>query len=289
MARFQFSSTTLVIVVLACGSVANDMAQASEAEEQVARAVRVRLVDGRILVGTVNERTNEDQLWLHFHHPNMQLSASFGWEQVQSGVYFGRTLNAEELYRLAFQLRTSEPAPPPFHPLHGADVSPFRLESKVFGSSDDPFAPSAGRRRHPSARVANLSAVARLGTWDHDAAIDGLRVMVRPLSIDGQLLAVDGTLTAELYAAVRPIRESEQPRKLLGRWSQQLSSKDFGTDGASVRLRLNQRGDRWLAYPSSGRLQLRLGVPGQGNFATHVPVSLHNHDPYRDHLHLHSR
>ena len=277
---------------------------ADEVDEQITRAVRVRLTDGRIVTGTVNERTDESELWLHFHHPNLQMSAAFRWDQVESAIYFGRQLDPDELYRLATQLKTSAPPPAPFHPRHGEDLSPYstyqshphgipQFGPRQFGAQQfgaQQFgAQRFGNHANPG-RVTSLQAVARLAQWDADAAIDGLELHIQPLTIDGRILPVNGTISASLHAAVRSRYENERPTQELERWSEVIRAADFGPDGAIVRLPFRRSGpDDNLNISSNGRVQVRLGVSGHGAFDAQIPINIRNIDPFQDHQRLYRR
>ena len=262
---------------------------ADPTDEQIVRAVRVRLNDGRILAGTVNERTDESELWLHFHHPNMQMSASFRWDQIESANYFGRTLTAEELFRLSAQLKTSAPPPPPFPstPRIGprsdldATSSPRISTTRI---STIRLAASSPPRRSSGGRITTLHATARLAQWDADAEFDGLELHLKPVTVDGQLLPVNGTITATLRAAVRPRYDNNRANEQVERWSETIREGDFGADGAVVRLPFRkQRPDAHQGTSGNGRVDVRLGVPGHGAFDAQIPINIRNIDPYRDH------
>lgn len=301
---FRAKSTTIAAVgaVLMAGLSAPALA-ADPTDEQITRAVRLKLTDGRILAGTVNERTSESELWLHFHHPNLQMSAAFRWDQVESAMYFGRTLTPEELYRLSQQLKTAAPPPPPFHPRHGAELGPLydyrpwhglrsphhvlpRALPGIRGNLNHDYrGPHSGQRR-----VVSLQAIARLAQWDADAEIDGLELRVQPIASDGRLIPVRGTISASMHAATRPRYENERASEELERWNQSIDVTDFGPDGAIVRLPFRRRWpDRDLQTSNNGRVQVRLGVPGEGSFDAYIPLNIRSIDPYRDHQQVYRR
>jgi hypothetical protein len=238
---YRAKSTTVagVVVVLIAGLSSPALA-ADPTDEQITRAVRLKLIDGRIVAGTVNERTSESELWLHFHHPNLEMSAAFRWDQVESAMYFGRTLTPEELYRLAHQLNTAAPPPPPFHPLHGAELGPlfdFRSRSLHGPRSPHGVLPRSfrgirdnldhdyhGPRAGQTGRVVSLQAIARLAQWDSDAEIDGVELRVQPITSDGRLIPVSGSISASMHAATRPRYENERPTEEWERWNESSRS-----------------------------------------------------------------
>jgi hypothetical protein len=298
------STTVAAVVVVLIAGLSSPALAADPTDEQITRAVRLKLIDGRIVAGTVNERTSESELWLHFHHPNLQMSAAFRWDQVESAMYFGRTLTPEELYRLAHQLKTAAPPPPPFHPLHGAELGPlydFRslhgprsphgvLPRSFRGIRDNLDHDYHGPRAGQTGRVVSLQAIARLAQWDSDAEIDGVELRVQPITSDGRLIPVNGNISASMHAATRPRYESERPTEELERWNESIRAEDFGPDGAIVRLPFRRRWpDRDLNTSNNGRVQVRLGVPGHGTFDATIPLNIRSIDPYRDHQQLYRR
>ncbi len=136
----------------------------------------------------------------------------------------------------------------------------------------DSALPTTSTEAPTADRVQALEVFAVPVNWDADADVDGLRVWVVPRSSQTQVLAIAGSLQAELL--VDNGAEVPNRRRFISRerWSRELTHTEFSPDGAVVELpfrHVESTGE--LAVPPLGVLKVRYVVAGQGAFDAIVP------------------
>ena len=233
--------------------------------------VRVQTASGRVFVGRVDIRSNEERLWLRFHLGATTVWRPVAWSRVVSVTEKGKQLEKDEVLDRA----TKAPARPE---RHEAAVAP----------KGETMADAARRTLEPTEPVRSIAFTARLGNWDADAAADGLIVDLETLAFDGSLVPVDGSVEITFYAtryrtphsgATRNGREVRE----LGRWTRTFTAEEMSR---GVRFELpfgagNPESDRrWAPY---GLVSVRVVVPGHGVFTdSHDFVRTRPASPTRD-------
>ncbi len=155
-----------------------------------------------------------------------------------------------------------------------------------------PAPPSVPLQR-PSAvngPVQSLRVEAWPENWDRDAALDGLRLLVTPVTAQGAPTAARGTLTVQLIARrFSGVREDDTV-SVFEEWTHQLSPSDFGPNNATVDLPFRKLDpERDLDVIPVGLLQARMGISGQGSFqAPATEFWLRPTSYLRDELQLHT-
>ena len=82
----------------------------------------------------------------------------------------------------------------------------------------------------------SLSIEAEAANWDSDVESDGLLVHILPIDADGYITPTHGMLEVELVGQQRATRSIGQPTVQLARWAQMLEPRQFGPDGAVIKL-----------------------------------------------------
>lgn len=244
--------------------------------------VVVRLKDGRTVSGTIDARTDDEQLWLRAAEPSILLRSSFAWDDVLSANHAGKTFSAAEFRTLAKTLKTNvdlerfhQPRPEVVAPANGA--LPQNPRGPVFVRPQD-------------FRVASLEIYARVANWDNDPEDDGLLVTIYPMTANGRLRPIDGQLNLKLFGRLNQpsLRRRHFPE--LTRGSLRVRAADFGPDGATYKFRFrNFHPEKNLDIDVFGLLSGRLVAAGHGTFdASDANVRLRRLSRFRDRLQFQS-
>ncbi len=248
------------------------LASSTLAEEPSGDQLTVYLKSGRSFTAAVDQRTNDDQLWLRFEATATRLWRPISWARVVGGQYRGRELQAREVQQLAKQLRSTSrpieavPRHTPAVPGGRAPQTPNVDKPK----SNSQWAREALARR---TKVRSLAVDIELANWDADAEPDGLSVVVYPLDSRGNVLPVDGQLEVQL-TGLRPValparysfpRGAAFPRLL--RWSRPVRAANTNDTGAVVLLPFPKHTPaKDVTLDAFGAVTARLSVPGHGVF-----------------------
>ncbi|QDU37525.1 hypothetical protein Mal4_18390 [Maioricimonas rarisocia] len=282
-----FSSRLFLLAWLtALLTVPADIAQADD--RATAPEVIVLLVEGRTVRGCVDDRTNDETLWLRRMQPGIILRSGHDWDEVESIELAGQLYSVAEFRQDAdehasglsrefmrrFWLEPQETVP--------VEVAPHPFPD---GVAIPPPPPPA------VPRVASLSISARLANWDRDPEADGLIVTVVPRDAYGRLVPVTGQLRATLVGQEVHYGPFDDVRKRdlwpeLGRWQRTVRTEDFTPYGAEYKLEFRGRHPQFdFRVAADGLLTATLGVPGQGTFqASDAYVVLRPSSPFRDTL-----
>jgi hypothetical protein len=115
--------------------------------------------------------------------------------------------------------------------------------------------------------VRTLQAEAQSISWDADAEVDGLRLLLQPIARDGRLAGVTGHVTVELRVRRFDRIRNDDAVELVESWSREVRPTDFGPDGFILDLPYRRRDFRDdPRYIPVGTVSVRLRVPGQGAF-----------------------
>ncbi len=141
-----------------------------------------------------------------------------------------------------------------------------------------------------SGRVQSLRVEAWPENWDRDAALDGLRLQVTPVTAQGVPVATKGTLTVNLIARRFSGDREDDTVDVIERWSRPLRASDFGPEGAIVDLPFRKIApERDLDTIPVGLLETSLNISGQGTFqAPSTEFWLRPTSYIRDELQLHT-
>lgn len=256
---------------LAAGVALGTFAQGAAAQE--AARVSVETVDGRVLVGAVDARTDERTLWLRQEEAGVYLTVPVAWDAVTAARAGEQSLRVDELRSRAAEL--ASPGPRWLLP---------EVETPADGVQLAAYATPVGLARRVRA-VEIVSAC--LVNLDRDVEPDGLEVAIAAVAEDGAPTAVRGNLSAVVHGERRPLLEPEVDFGELGRWNQRVRSEDFVDGVATYTLPFRNTAPEWEFDLLPGAvLTVQLGATGHGNFSAAAPVVVRAFNPLRDDLQL---
>jgi hypothetical protein len=263
----------------------------SKNEDLLGAPVTVELVSRRTFTAGVDARTDASRLWLRWSKGSARVLRPIQWDHVRRVSVAGEEVTGQELQRRVEALRPQVPSAPKTDGprrivLKGADAASDqgRPETAPGQLADASGRPAASFPTEP-ARVHSLAIDVGLGKWQAGALADGLVIDVYPMDAQENVIPARGSLEVDLVVprndAVKTWRSFEER----GRWTQQVRLSDFGPNGARYRLPFAVaafRPELDLDAASSGLVQVRLSVPGQGVFAaTQSDVRVRPHSPMR--------
>lgn len=254
--------------------------------------VVVQLQNGRRMMGEVDSRTDEFELWLHSTEPSIAISSSVPWPQIAvARIAGGPDLRTDLRSRLR-KLRSPIP------------VTTFQQVATRMESLRSP----------QLQRVVSLEIVPRLTNWDDDVEPDGFEVRVSPFTSEGTAAAVNGNITLRLlgrrlgtyerlesHAGFGLMSNGSNTREYsprlnttvyfeLGRWNERLSAKNRTPSGYQLRLPFRDAHPEFdLDIALDGQLDARLSVDGQRIHETTLPVQLRAFSGLREELQLNRR
>ena len=243
--------------------------QAELPKPGVGNTISVRLDAERIVIGTVDERTNHNRLWLRHGEEGVTLWSGFKWPQVIAWKVIREPLapptKETELADQPFafvtppsSMNSTEQIPAP-GPHESGQVPPyFSLPT----SYDQRF----------GSQVDSVDVYAEIANWDGDVEPDGLRVFLRPRDAQGYAVPLTGHVRFKLLGQ-RPPALRHRPRlrhqrfSELAQWSRQVYPEDILHDGAVYLLEFRRfHPDVDLDVATEALLHARLSVPTQGVF-----------------------
>ena len=261
------------ILFPANSTTAQQVAHASApADTQLTLHVR----DGRLLTGHINQRTDDEVVWLRVSRGGVFLSTGLTWDLIQE-VQVG-----EKRYSAA-----------DFRAMGPAFASPSPKSSTISApNKTTPSRPVSNLAQRPAAttfsRVQSLELEAQIANWDRDAESDGIALRVLPLAADGRVLAIDGVISVQLIGRNFVDARNTEGFPRLGQWSQRVRSADFhGASGAMYQLPIFAPLDHDPSVLSIGMVHVQLNAFGQGDFEAVTPTRLRNYNPIRDQLDEH--
>jgi hypothetical protein len=242
--------------------------RAAQAADAPSRALTLETSDGRELTGTMDERTDDDTLWLRMEEDGISLSIPVAWNKLVQSSAGGEQIAVDELRRRRNELALAGPklsaleTPVPEVVVQAAFMAP----------------------RTP--RVRNLEIVAAgLVNLDRDVEPDGLAVTIVAVGFDGAPVAVRGSLRAELHGERRSVEDPAPRFEELGRWSERVRSEDFVEGAATYCLPFRSVAPEWeFDVVPDAVLTVQLSATGHGNYSASAPVALRHFNPLRDEL-----
>lgn len=231
--------------------------------------VSIETSTGRVLVGAVDDRSDEQTLWIRRAEENIVLVSAVSWHDVVTVEIDGREIEQVDLLDNLASYTTSEP-------------QSFLTEYEL-------LAPRGYSERflrwQSQPRVASVEAAATLVNLDRTVEADGLLVTLAAIDTHGHTVAVRGSITARLIVERIDQHTGQVSFEEFQRWSAAVSAADFRDGTVTVPLRfrgLSPEFDWQLC--TAALLNVRLTAAGQGNYEASVPVAIHEFNPIRDEL-----
>ena len=250
--------TCLICFVICCrpGPTHAATGQATAAEPAT---VEVHLASGRTFRGHVDPRTDDGQLWLRFTRGDMTILRPIQWSRIAGVAQAEQTWTAAEFRPIADMLKSRTP-----RAVLKSGPSAAELRSAI--GLGDPSRPLP-----VDDRVTQVQIDAYVANWDVDVETDGIVVHVFPLSQQGLVLPVSGTLEATLVGQNSSLVNQGAIFPRLARWVEQVLPEHLGPAGAIYRLPFQAvHPDFNFEVAAKGLLHVRLIVPGQGTFESSV-------------------
>lgn len=234
--------------------------------ESADREVSVRLHNGRTLSAVIDPESSQQQLWLRWENAAAVIRQPVAWSDVASVE-----VTAGEYSGQAFRKRLPPVADARVAAKVKTPLSRVREDTAVTSGPAVEVSEQGPRRT-----IRSLAVDARAANWNADLAVDGIRLTVYPLDENGEVVAISGTVTAELVGDVRSLRKPQPKQRFphfsrIGWWSRSVQPDAFGTSGAALELPF-QSYDLELDGTVRSRtlLVVRLSVPGQGSYQASV-------------------
>jgi hypothetical protein len=222
----------------------------------------VTLASGRTFTGALDQRTDNELLWIRFERSAARVLRPIYWDRVVRVLIGDEEVSAEELRAAVETVRNEDPA------LIEPGLPP-RLPSPPPSRGRSTAEPINDNRSASPTRVGSLAIDATAANWDGDVENDGLLLRVYPLDREGAAAAAEGTLSVELIAERAGRAGGWQQRAAIGQWTRRVAAGDFGPNGATYRLPFQVVHPEFDAdVAPHGVVHARLSVPGHGVFST---------------------
>jgi len=248
----------------------------------------VHTTSGRVFVGELDARSNQQTLVLRMGSAGMRLLRPIEWRRVSSLRVDGKPVRPEDLLRDWEQNGwpvDAEELPAPSSP-HPAPQLPAPTEQ----AQDFRDAGSYHDEGSTLPIVRSLAIESQIGRWSGAADNDGILVRIYPLDASGNLVPVDGTLEIDLIGQQAARQTQGEPFPELGRWTQRVSPADFDSRGAVYRFPYQAWHPEFdLQFSFQAVVHARLSVPGHGVFDdTASMVTVRPYSTTRDRLQMYN-
>ena len=247
-------------------------------------------VNGSILTGDFDGRSNETQLVLIKKTPQIMMKTTHNWDEFQSLNYRGKKVSKADLLKLTAALKLTNTKRD-----KQTESVQFWFPPEIPFANQPPRFHFHARQPHRSTRLAAFNFEAHVANWDRDAELDGFLVTLYPVNSQGEIVPVDGQLEMRLIGQKRREldwfgRNNREKFPELEQWTIQIRKADFGPRGAVVKLQFRKiRPELHPELATASLLTGTLGVAGQGRFdATAVDVFLRPFSRFRDEHELRS-
>jgi hypothetical protein len=231
--------------------------------------VQVESRDGRLLQGEVDQRSDDNRLWIRRSEGNVILTASVAWDDISVIALDGEPIELAVFESDYGELATAAPA------AFLTEFEPLQLGGVLMP------APAWHRR----SRITSIEVDAGIANLDRTVETDGLLVALAVFDEQGQAVPVRGSLSARLIVERLDQHTGQVSFEEFQRWSTTVSPAEFHEGIAEVPLRYRRLSPefRWDLC-TAALLNVRLGVAGQGNFEASVPVAIQEFNPIRDEM-----
>ena len=245
--------------------------------------ITVEVASGRSFTGFVDQRTDDERLWLRYGTESTTVIRPIAWERVVGATHNGTNIASADLPDVASSLKSSAPQRE-FFASRSSDVNPS-------DRNDETFADRAKSMLSSKAKIKSVDFDAGIANWDGDVEADGIVLDIMPMSAAGEMVPVRGTLTVELTALEKrsfqdvPRGRGQVPRQI-ARWSKMVKPEDLGPAGVKVSLPFQQIHPEFdTGVHAYGLVHVKLIVPGHGVFEASVDaVRIRPFAPTRDYL-----
>lgn len=228
----------------------------------------VEFHDGRTLATHIDPTTNQSYLRITSTRPNCQLTSSFPWKRIRAIRTAQRQFTPDEFltWWLLQELKAGEPT-----------------AQRQVRPNATPKARPLPQQRISEPQTLHITTTVL--SWDDDADLDGVEVLLQPLDDRGHLVVGQGTVEFELHAIdLAEVVWSRQP-KVLDRWTVSLKDAALTDIGYVVRLPWRHTKPAELRdYFPWARMSARMRVRGKRLGAVDDQLLLQPFSPYRDWL-----
>jgi hypothetical protein len=222
--------------------------------------LEVTTADGRVLSGEVDRQSNKQTLWLRLSQDNIILTTAVPWTDVVSATLDGQAIPVAEIVDDLAKYATS--APQAFL----TQYEPIQIETQTVSRQIKP-------------KIATIQVEAGLANLDRTVELVGFAAF----DTNGNVTPYRGTLNARLIVQRTNFHTGRISFDEFQRWSIRVGEKNFYDQIAQLSLPFHRPSPDfdWELCPSA-ILNVRLGVPGQGNYEASVPVTIREINPLRD-------
>ncbi|WP_146447497.1 hypothetical protein [Bythopirellula polymerisocia] len=227
--------------------------------------------DGRVLNGEIDAQSDAQTMWIRYRDSGIILTTAVPWTEIISTRLDGKEIAKMELASQVSHLGSNGP-------------EGFLTEYEVLAQESqiiERVVPEYGLLP----RVASLEIGARLANLDRTVEPDGIVLAVSPLDAHGRIVPVCGNVSVRLLGELFDQHTGRVSFLELESWNSRIADSMFADGVAGVSLRFRQiRPEFDLALCTTALVNVRLGIPGTGNFEASVPVDLRTLNPFREQL-----
>jgi len=253
----------------------------------------VTFADGSTVTSIADAETDDQFLTLRSSTAGIFIRRFVPWDHVATADTGEEILNSSALknYLKNSQLDTGPQSLAEIG--HSIVTNSDRRSNHLVSVATPAAAPVVGQQAWSDSvrsRVTSLEFSAIAANWDRDAPFDGMRVLVRPLNIVGEVVPVNGYIRVKLFGQrhlpVGSVRRNHTADvyPTLENWSCRVRKQDFSIDGATYRFSYRRaKPDSADNLSSIGLTHASLSIPGLGVFrASGGMTNLRSDSRYRN-------
>lgn len=247
--------------------------------QQALADVTIQTTDGREIVGQVDERTDQNSLWIRQEREQIMLTTALKWSEIATASDGEVELPLEQLPDLLQELASEEPK--------GLLVRQTIYPDESLCPDCESREPDGLATQRRATRIRNVEVEAHLVNLDRDVEPDGLELVVAAIDENGYPVPVRGSLYVRLWGERIKPRGALVRYEQLQQWTQRVDRDDFIEDVASYLLRFRTVQPEFdLGLSPDALVHVKLSVFGQGSYEASVPVMVRKFNPVRDRLQL---
>jgi len=270
-------TAVLALVVL------TQMPCAATGEVDTPSTITVQTTDGRELIGMVDEKTDDEHLWIRQETSDTIFAVAVKWSDLTAATVDGDTVELAALPELVPRLQSSGPEGflTEFVLQQPADV----LRVVHPGSAVRSTGYRQIVRPLPHVRITHLEVDAALVQLDRDVEPDGLELAIAAVDSHGIAVPIRGSLTAKLWGNRVDLHPGQNRFVELQRWSRPVALHHFQDNVAFFVLPFRSVDPEFeLDLRPDALLNVQLGVFGQGNYEATADVEIRQYSFFRDRL-----